>query len=70
MAVGEKVRRLRERAALSQEELGKAADVSPNTIWRIEKGLGGAPYGRTVRKLAAALGVDVRELTEGTGDGD
>jgi transcriptional regulator with XRE-family HTH domain len=66
MAVGENVRRLRERLALSQEELGKAAGVSPNTIWRVEAGTGGPPYGSTLRKLAAALQVPVTELTEGS----
>ncbi|MGI8411453.1 MAG: helix-turn-helix domain-containing protein [Solirubrobacteraceae bacterium] len=65
MAVGDNVRRLRERSALSQEELGKAAGLSPNTVWRVESGLGGAPFGSTLRKLAVALQVDVRELTEG-----
>jgi len=65
MVEGEVVRRLRQRLALSQEDLAQLAHVSPNTIIRLEAGTGPARPS-TIRKLAAALEVDVRELTEGS----
>ena len=55
------LRRLRQRRALTQRELGKAAEVSPGTVFRLEAGLRGA-YPATVRKLAGALGVPPAEL--------
>jgi len=61
---GEKLREAREDALLSQRELGKRAGVSPDTILRMENGEGGA-YGRTVRRIARALGIDHRQLLEG-----
>jgi transcriptional regulator with XRE-family HTH domain len=60
------LRRLR---AFSQQELADAAGLGRNTISRIERGETGA-HGRTLRRLAQALGVDVAELvlTEATDD--
>jgi transcriptional regulator with XRE-family HTH domain len=58
---GMKLRELRERQALSLRELSGLAGVSYNAIWRIEVGRTGAKP-RTVRKLAAALGVKPHEL--------
>ena len=52
------LRRLR---AFSQQELADAAGLGRNTISRIERGATGA-HGRTLRRLAQALGVDVAEL--------
>ena len=58
---GMKLRELRERQALSLRELSELAGVNYHAIWRIEVGRTGAQP-RTVRKLAAALGVEPREL--------
>jgi transcriptional regulator with XRE-family HTH domain len=55
------LRRLRQRKALSQRELGQLAKVSPGTVHRLENELRGA-YPVTVRKLASALGVPPAEL--------
>jgi transcriptional regulator with XRE-family HTH domain len=49
-----RLRELRELAALSQEELARAAGVSRTTVARAELGLI-APHPSTVRKLARAL---------------
>jgi transcriptional regulator with XRE-family HTH domain len=54
------LRRLR---ALSQEELAEASGVGRATISRIERGETGA-HGRTLRRLATALGVAVEELVK------
>lgn len=56
-----KLRELRERRALSLRELSELSGVNYNAIWRIEVGRTGAQP-RTVRKLAAALGVEPHEL--------
>jgi DNA-binding XRE family transcriptional regulator len=55
------LRELREERALSQQDLANAAGVSKTTIVNLEAGRGRA-MPSTVRKLAAALDVDVREL--------
>ena len=58
---GVKLRELREQQALSLRELSDLSGVNYNAIWRIEVGRTGAQP-RTVRKLAAALGVKPKEL--------
>ncbi len=57
----ERLRELRRFRALSQEELSEKAGVGRATISRIERRETGA-HGRTLRRLADALGVDVAEL--------
>ncbi len=65
----ERLRKFRRLRAFSQQELADAAGVGRNTISRIERGETGA-HGRTLRRLAQALSVDVAELvlTEATDD--
>lgn len=60
-----RLRELRQKAYLSQENLAKKSGVSEATINRLEQGLQLARY-VTVRKLAEALGVVPDELTGGT----
>lgn len=57
----QKLRDLREDRVLSQRELARMASLAYGTVWRIENGF---PDVRpsTIRKLAAALGVEPREL--------
>jgi transcriptional regulator with XRE-family HTH domain len=59
----ERLKALRRLRAMSQQELADAANVGRNTISRIERGETGA-HGRTLRRLAAALGVGVEELVK------
>jgi transcriptional regulator with XRE-family HTH domain len=54
---------LRLEHALSQEDLATAAGVSPGTVNRLERQPGRPVSPRVVRKLAAALGVQVTVLT-------
>jgi HTH-type transcriptional regulator, competence development regulator len=61
MALGERVRRLREERFLSPSELAEKAGISRNTLYRIESGQFAA-YPKTVRKLAEALGVEPTDL--------
>ena len=57
----ERLREFRRLRAFSQQDLADAAGVGRNTISRIERGETGA-HGRTLRRLAQALSVDVAEL--------
>ena len=57
------LREFRQRAMLSQQTLAAKAGVSETTINRLEQGLQLARY-VTVRKLAAALGVESIALVE------
>jgi transcriptional regulator with XRE-family HTH domain len=63
----QRLKTLRRLRALSQEELADESGVGRATISRIERGETGA-HGRTLRRLAKALGVGVEELVriEGT----
>ncbi len=58
-----KLKMLREDAVLSQRELARMANLAQGTVWRIENGF---PETRTqtIRKLAAALGVEPKELVK------
>jgi DNA-binding XRE family transcriptional regulator len=58
-----RLKELRKLRALSQEELAEAAEIGRATLSRIERGETGA-HGRTLRKLAGALGVGVEELVK------
>jgi predicted ATPase/DNA-binding XRE family transcriptional regulator len=57
---GARLRRLREVAGLTQEELALRAGLSPNAVGALERGQRKRPYPHTVRALAEAL-----ELPEG-----
>jgi transcriptional regulator with XRE-family HTH domain len=61
--IGERLRQLRERRALRQEDLAALAGIGKNTVNRIEKNRT-EPHMTTIRKLAEALGVDPAELVE------
>ena len=61
-----KLRELRHRRVLTLQELEERSGVAYNTIWRLENGKTGAQP-RTIRKLAAALGVDAEELVKAGG---
>ncbi len=64
-----KLRELRQRRVLTLHELEERSGVSYNTIWRLENGKTGAQP-RTIRKLAAALGVEPEELVRVGGNDD
>lgn len=54
---GARLRRLRETAGLTQEELASRAGLSPNAISALERGARRRPYPHTVRSLADAPGL-------------
>jgi transcriptional regulator with XRE-family HTH domain len=59
----EVLRRKRRRAGLTQEELADKAGVATTTVSRIEEGVT-QPRIPTIRKIAQALGLQVRDLLE------
>jgi transcriptional regulator with XRE-family HTH domain len=59
----ERLRNIREQAGYSQQDLADESGVSQHTISEIELGRR-RPQGRTLRKLAKILNVDVRELLD------
>jgi HTH-type transcriptional regulator, competence development regulator len=65
MAIGDQIKRVRERKVWGQAELARKAGISPNTLYRIEAG-DHDPRPITIRKIAEALGVDPGELVSGS----
>ena len=61
---GDKLRTMREDRFLSHRELAKIAGVSPTTVLNLETNPETTAQRRTVRKLAAALGVQPADLLE------
>jgi transcriptional regulator with XRE-family HTH domain len=59
--IGDKLKNLRIRRALTQQELADRAGVSSNALNRIELNKA-EPHMSTLRKLAEALDVDPTEL--------
>ena len=60
-AFGERLRRLREAAGLTQEELAQRSRLTPDAIGVLERGQRRRPYPATVRALADALGLPAGE---------
>jgi predicted ATPase/DNA-binding XRE family transcriptional regulator len=60
---GARLRRLREAAGLTQEELAVRAGLSRNAVGALERGIRKRPYPHTVRSLARALGLSEEERT-------
>jgi transcriptional regulator with XRE-family HTH domain len=58
---GEQLRRFRELAGLSQEELAEQAGITVQAIGMLERGERRSPYPHTVRALAEGLGLDATE---------
>jgi transcriptional regulator with XRE-family HTH domain len=65
--IGQRLRRARLRAALTQEQLAAKSGVPNVTISRIENDRYGPPRPRTVRRLADALGINPGWLLFGEG---
>jgi transcriptional regulator with XRE-family HTH domain len=62
--VGDRLKKIRRRAMLTQEQLARKSGVGVTTINRIEKGRVEDPHFSTLRKLAKACGADPGELVE------
>jgi transcriptional regulator with XRE-family HTH domain len=64
--LAENIRRLRMKKGLSQEKLARLADISNNTLIKIEQEVAKEPTITTVTKIASALGVSIDELVKGS----
>ena len=60
--LAENIRKIRKKKGLSQEKLARLADISNNTLVKIEMGMAKEPTITTVRKIADALDVSIDEL--------
>lgn len=60
--IGPNLRKLRKKKGFSQEKLARLADISLNTLTKIESGFARKPTIQTVVKLARALEVSIDEL--------
>jgi transcriptional regulator with XRE-family HTH domain len=65
--IGDRLRDLRKRALLTQQELADKSGVGVTTIIRIERNQV-EPHGSTIRKLAEALEVEPHELVRMAGN--
>ena len=62
--IAENIRKYRNKMGVSQDRLSKLADVTYNTIIKIESGSNKNPTIETLAKIAKALGVGVDDLIQ------
>ena len=60
--IAKNIKRLRKQRGLSQDKLSKLADISHNTIIKIESGAIQSPTMDTAQKIAKALDVSLDDL--------
>src|SRR5690349_3251140 len=61
--LGDLLRRYRQEAALTQEELAERANLSARAISELERGARHYPYRTTIQLLASALALSQEQLT-------
>jgi len=62
--LGKNIKRLRQQKKLSQEKLARLADISLNTLTKIESGFTKRPAIQTIHRIAKALGISLDRLVE------
>lgn len=60
--ISKTLRKLREQKGFTQEKLARLADISNNTVIRIEAGKNQNPTLETLKRLAKALDISVDDL--------
>jgi transcriptional regulator with XRE-family HTH domain len=60
--IGRNIRELRQRKGISQDRLSKLADLSLNTVVKIESGKNPNPTIKTLSRIAKSLSVKVDDL--------
>lgn len=60
--IGENIKRLRKEKGLSQDKLSKLADISLNTVVKLELDQNPNPTFETLQKIAKALNTSIHEL--------
>ncbi len=61
-SLGQKIKKLRQKLGLSQDDFARKADVSYTSLTKIETGVIKKPSVFVVSKIAKALNVDIEEL--------
>jgi len=60
--IAENIKKYRKKKGISQDKLSKIADVTYNTIIKIESGATNNPRVETLKQIADALGVGIDDL--------
>ena len=60
--LGRKIKKLRQKLGLSQDDFARKADVPYTTLTKVETGVIKKPSVFVVSKIAKALSVDIEEL--------
>jgi len=60
MTIGEQIRRAREKQGMSRKALARLAEISSDSVRKIEDGDTPNPGIRTVKALAEALGIELQ----------
>lgn len=60
--IGKNIKKLRKEKGISQDKLSKLADISLNTVVKIELDQNPNPTLETIKKLAKALSVSLDDL--------
>ena len=63
--IAKNIKKYRKKLGISQDKLSKLADVTYNTIIKIESGATYNPRVETLKKIADALGVGIDDLMKG-----
>lgn len=61
-SLGQKIKKLRQKLGLSQDDFARKADVPYTTLTKVETGVIKKPSVFVVSKIAKALSVDIEEL--------
>ncbi|MEX2410241.1 MAG: helix-turn-helix transcriptional regulator [Candidatus Paceibacterota bacterium] len=61
-SLGQKIKKLRQKLGLSQDDFARKADVPYTTLTKVETGVIKKPSVFVVSKIAKALNVDIEEL--------
>ena len=62
--LGQKIKKLRQKLGLSQDDFARKADVPYTTLTKVETGVIKKPSVFVVSKIAKALDVDIEELIQ------
>jgi len=60
--IAENIKKYRQKMGISQDRLSKTADITYNTIIKIESGATYNPRVETLKNIADALGVSIDDL--------
>ncbi len=62
--IGRNIKKLRNEMGISQDKLSKLADISLNTVVKLELGESPNPTLETIQKISNALSISIDELVK------